>query len=68
MKDKTEARMEGLTAFGAIIGITVLSGIAMLNGINGMLTALAMSAIAGLGGYSLGIGLSKLAKVQQIGE
>ena len=41
-------------AVTAICAITVIEGIALMNGINGAMLALTLAAIAGLGGYELG--------------
>ena len=46
-------------AIAAIIGITVLESLALLQGIDGTLFVLAVAAIAGLGGYVLPSPLQK---------
>ncbi len=48
MKDET---IKAMTAMGCI---TILSAIAIAQGINGTLLSLCLAALAGLGGYALG--------------
>ena len=53
-REKTmETKMRYLTTIAAIISITALEAVALMNHIDGTVFSLVIAAIAGLGGYHL---------------